>query len=125
MAQKKKMSKEKLLENNITFDETNNIRNHNRGWVFSREDMTIPDNINKTAISAIKALGLDFGAVDIAYNEYYNKLKVFEVNTAVGMESGTTTHMRYTAAISKAAGREVSKEEYCAKYNCELNHNII
>lgn len=37
------------------------------------------------AVKAVKALGLNFGAVDIAYNKDTGKFAVFEVNTAPGI----------------------------------------
>ena len=47
--------------------------------------------------AAIKALGLDFGAVDIIYNEAEDQHYVLEVNTAPGLEG--TTLQKYTEAI--------------------------
>jgi D-alanine-D-alanine ligase-like ATP-grasp enzyme len=38
---------------------------------------------------AIKSLGLDFGAIDMIYNERRNQYYVLEVNTACGL-TGTT-----------------------------------
>ena len=44
--------------------------------------------IRKLAVRAVEALGLDFGAVDIG-RDISDKLFVFEVNTAPGIEGGT------------------------------------
>lgn len=65
------------------------IRSHERGWVFCREHITEPDNLRGVSQSAVKALGLDFGAVDIIWNESQNKCYVLEINSAPGIE-GTT-----------------------------------
>lgn len=77
------------------------VRNHQNGWVYCRENLSLSVNnrevISELAIAAINALGLDFGAVDIIYNERQNQFYVLEVNTAVGIE-GTTAEI-YARAI--------------------------
>ena len=73
------------------------IRNLDNGWVFTREDMIVPECVTAEAIKAVQALGLDFGAVDVGYNQHYDKAYIFEVNTACGLEG--TTLQRYTEAI--------------------------
>lgn len=65
------------------------IRNHHTGWVYTRENVRIDDALKTIASQAIQALHLDFGAVDIIYNEHENQYYVLEVNTAPGLE-GTT-----------------------------------
>jgi len=66
------------------------IRNRDNGWIFARNNMADPDqSVLTNAVSAVEGLGLDFGAVDVAYNDHYKKACVFEVNTAPGLE-GTT-----------------------------------
>lgn len=67
------------------------IRSHNNGWVFCRDslqDLTrnFITRLEELSIAAISALGLDFGAVDIIYNEREDNFYVLEVNTAVGLE---------------------------------------
>lgn len=70
------------------------IRNHGNGWVFCRDNITRPDDLDQLAIGAVRSLGLDFGAVDIIWNERDNKSYVLEVNTAPGVEG--TTLEKYT-----------------------------
>ena len=65
------------------------IRNHANGFVFCRDNINKPDGLEELAIKAVKALELDFGAVDIIYNAHYGKCYILEVNTAPGIE-GTT-----------------------------------
>lgn len=65
------------------------IRSHANGWVFCREHIILPDGLAQLAVRAIAALNLDFGAVDIIYNERENQLYVLEVNTAVGLQGVT------------------------------------
>lgn len=70
------------------------IRSHANDWVFCRENLEITnrDELERQAILAVKACGLDFGAVDIIWNERSNVYYVLEVNTAVGAE-GTTAQL--------------------------------
>lgn len=79
------------------------IRNHERGWVYCRENIVEPTGLREQAIQAILTLGLDFGAVDIIYNEHQNKCYVLEVNTAPGLE-GTTVE-KYTNAFAEFLNR--------------------
>jgi hypothetical protein len=65
------------------------IRNHGNGWVFCRDNVSPNPAVTSSAVAAIKALGLDFGAVDVIWNEKQQKAYVLEVNTAPGLE-GTT-----------------------------------
>jgi len=74
------------------------IRNTANGWVFCRENVTLPKAVGDEAKKAIEAIGLDFGAVDLATNEQ-GKVVVFEINTAPGLEGTTIT--KYANAIKK------------------------
>lgn len=67
------------------------IRNHQNGWVYCRENIEEPGDLREQAKRAILTLGLDFGAVDIIYNQHYNKCYVLEVNTAPGLEGTSVT----------------------------------
>lgn len=65
------------------------VRSHNNQWVFCIHNLDpIPETINSTAIRAVNALGLDFGAVDLAI-DFLGNVCVFEVNTAPGIEGST------------------------------------
>ena len=77
------------------------IRNHANGFVFCRDDIIEPTDLRTTAIQAVASLGLDFGAVDMVWNEHYNKSYALEVNTAPGLEG--TTLETYSKAIIKEA----------------------
>lgn len=65
------------------------IRNHHNGYVFVRNNVAPPEQVLVQARLAIEALGLDFGAVDIIWNNHYQLATVLEVNTAPGL-CGTT-----------------------------------
>lgn len=65
------------------------IRNLENGWVFCREDVACPPEVDDAARRAVQALGLDFGAVDVKFKTRGRVPAVLEVNTAPGLE-GTT-----------------------------------
>ena len=73
------------------------IRNSESGWVFCRENVTLPKAVESVSIAAIKALGLDFGAVDVLQSTINNGVYVLEINTAPGIEG--TTLEKYKEAI--------------------------
>lgn len=79
------------------------IRNHANGFIFQRDYNRDAwhDEIGDEALLAVDALGLDFGAVDIAWasgNPLNDDLSdcpvVFEVNTAPGLEGTTLENYR-------------------------------
>jgi len=76
------------------------IRNYGNGWVYCREDLVLPADLLTQAKLAIRSLGLDFGAVDIIWNEKENKSYVLECNTAPGLE-GTTIEAYKNAILSE------------------------
>lgn len=67
------------------------VRNSAGNWVFCREGVLLPNDVKVQAIKAVEALGLNFGAVDVAYREREDKAYVLEVNTAPGLEGTTLT----------------------------------
>ena len=71
----------------------NQIRNHQNGWVYCREDIQVPAGMDELAVNTCLAIGLNSGAVDIIYNERENQCYVLEVNTAPGVEG--TTCLKY------------------------------
>ena len=78
------------------------IRNHANGWVYAREGIVFPIPVLEQAIKAVRALGLDFGAVDIGYNEREATAYVYEVNSAPGLHGTTLT--KYVEAIGEYYG---------------------
>ena len=75
------------------------IRNHSNGWVYCRDNIESDIFRDALAILAVEAVGLDFGAVDIIYNEHERQNYVLEVNTAPGLEGETLN--KYIEAILK------------------------
>ena len=90
---------QKRKRNDIPETEYNKyVRNHCNGWVFCRDNIIERDDLKTIAIDAVKALGLDFGAVDIVTTKK-GTAKVLEVNTAPALEG--TTLERYKKAIQE------------------------
>lgn len=77
------------------------VRNSEGNWVFCREGVVLPDDVSTQAINAVKALGLDFGAVDVAYREREGKAYVLEANCAPGMDEDGTTLQRYVESLKE------------------------
>lgn len=65
------------------------IRNHRNGFIFQRNNIQVPEDVVLQARRAMAATSLDFGAVDVIWNEHEKQAYVLEVNTAPGLE-GTT-----------------------------------
>lgn len=65
------------------------IRNHQNGFVYTRQGFTPPDSVLSVAKRALEASGLDFGAVDVIYNAEKKRALVLEINTAPGLEGQT------------------------------------
>lgn len=62
------------------------IRSHQNGYRYVIDGGTpLPDSCAQAAIAAVRALGLDFGGVDIAWVEKGDRAYVLEVNTAPGL----------------------------------------
>lgn len=75
------------------------IRNHQNGWVYCRENIEEPHDLRTQAVNAMSAVGLNFGAVDIIWNEKENKCYVLEINSAPGLVG--TTLEKYVDAFVK------------------------
>jgi hypothetical protein len=82
------------------------IRSFDGGWMISYADGALgerPQRIRDIAHDAVRALGLNFGAVDIG-ERADGTLVVLEVNRAPGVEGGTTE------AYARAARRWIAGE---------------
>lgn len=65
------------------------IRNHQNGFIYKRNDINPPSSVVSAARKALDASGLQFGAVDVIFNEHEGKAYVLEINTAPGIEGQT------------------------------------
>lgn len=75
------------------------IRNLANGFIFQKYNFSVPDDVIKQATEAMALSGLDFGAVDVIFNEYEGKAYVLEINTAPGLEG--TSPQDYANAIKE------------------------
>lgn len=76
------------------------VRSYDNGWVFCRGGVEAPQCVLDACIAAVRALGLDFGGVDVGYNAHHNRAAVFEVNSAPGIEG--TTIDKYVGVLRNA-----------------------
>ena len=81
----------KARDTSIPNDNVNwQIRNHQNGFIFAiNENHEVPQGVTDEANAAIRFFGLDFGAVDVVWNEKSSKAYVLEINTAPGLENST------------------------------------
>jgi len=61
------------------------IRNLHNGYIYSRDGVNPPNGAADLAIRAVAALGYQYGAVDLIYNEKRNQCYVLEVNSRPGL----------------------------------------
>lgn len=82
-------SKRKIKHKDVAVD-NDFVRSHDNGYRYICDPANPPTNRTlEAAISAVRALGLDFGGVDIAWVEKGDKPYVLEVNTAPGLTDMT------------------------------------
>ncbi len=67
------------------------VRNHSNGFIYVRNNVNPPASIEEVALRAFDATDLDFGAVDVIWNDKEKKAYVLEINTAPGLEGTTVT----------------------------------
>ena len=90
----------KAIRRDMPAEQVNHqIRNHGNGFVYVREGVEPQPMVIDESIKAIKLTGLDFGAVDVIWNNHRAKAYVLEINTAPGLEGKSVE--TYTAATKK------------------------
>lgn len=77
------------------------VRSHKNGFIFNRHNIHPNRDVIDQARNAYKATGLDFGAVDVIWNEAKGEAYVLEINTAPGLEG--TTLDNYVSAFKSLA----------------------
>lgn len=86
------------------------VRNHDNGFIFARnEGVPVPPDVIAQATIAVKALGLDFGAVDVIFSDKEQKAYVLEVNTAPGLAGETLAG--YVSRFTKYINGEVAPQQ--------------
>jgi len=77
------------------------IRNLSNGFIYVRNDSnetplissaSVPQIVKDVGIAGVQALGLDFGAADVIYNEKSRRAYILEVNSAPGLSGSTVTN---------------------------------
>lgn len=81
------------------------VRNTANGFIFQRNNINPPQAVIDEAIKAVAACHLDFGAVDVIWNERQQRAYVLEVNTAPGIEGSTVKD--YAQALKELANDKV------------------
>jgi len=65
------------------------IRNLANGFIYARTDVNPPRSVIDVAVRAFNCFSIDFGAVDVIYNQLQDRSYVLEINSAPGI-TGTT-----------------------------------
>lgn len=73
------------------------VRNHENGFIYARDGVDPPAQVLDYATQTLAITGLDFGAVDVIWNDKAEQAYVLEVNTAPGLEGTTLT--KYTTMM--------------------------
>lgn len=86
----------KARDRDVPDDQVNwQIRNHSNGFVFARQGESlgeVPEDCLTQSINAVTECGLDFGAVDVIFNDQEQVAYVLEVNTSPGLTGTTLTN---------------------------------
>lgn len=85
IAQQRKARDRDVPDGNVNWQ----VRNHQNGFIFVRGDVAPPACVLEVSRRAFLASGLDFGAIDVIYNERERRAYVLEINTAPGLEGQT------------------------------------
>ncbi len=86
------------------------VRNHANGFIFAKDGFEVPDEVVQESVKATMACGLDFGAVDVIWNNFQQKAFVLEINTAPGLEGSTVDS--YANGFKAILEDEIAAKEY-------------
>jgi len=75
------------------------VRSHDNGFIYVRTGFVVPADVREQAGRAFVVSQLDFGAVDVLWNEAQGQAYVLEINTAPGLEG--TTIEKYAEAFRR------------------------
>lgn len=114
---------QKKKRNDVDLEDINwRIRSHANGFVFARSDISVPKCVDEQALAAMEVIGLDFGAVDVIYNQHHKKAYVLEINTAPGLEGSTV--LSYKNYFTKKLGIESDVEDVYDVIELARRHGI-
>lgn len=65
------------------------VRSWDNGFLFQRNNLNPPPKVVEAAKEAFAVTDLDFGAIDVIWNDKLGKAFVLEINTAPGLEGQT------------------------------------
>jgi hypothetical protein len=65
------------------------VRSHGNGFIFVRNGFDLPDCCFTAASECFSEFDLDFGAIDVIYNERSDRAYVLEINSAPGLQGQT------------------------------------
>lgn len=95
---------EKRKKRGFEEDRNTRVRNVQNGYVYCRDNIVPPDGATALAVAAVSAVGYQYGAVDLIYNEKRGQCFVLEVNSRPGL-MGTTLD-KYVEALIKTYSLE-------------------
>ena len=81
--------KRRRNEDQLPAEREPRIRNLENGYVFCRENVQYDQGLITAATDALDTFNLDFGAVDVIYNQHEDRYYALEINTAPGLEGQT------------------------------------
>ena len=79
------------------------VRNLDNGFIYNSLETEVPTQVQEVAVESIRRTGLDFGAVDVLFNEKRGAAFVLEINCAPGLTEDTCG--AYVAAFKEYKGR--------------------
>lgn len=100
----------KRLRNGLQKTVDYKVRNYKGGWIYARDNIDPPADVISQAQQAVLALGLDFGAVDVGWNDHYKQALVYEINSAPGL-IGTTLYRYASNMVASYPGLSLNIEE--------------
>jgi hypothetical protein len=99
VVEKRKMGKEKREKYGIEQVHPY-IKSLKHGWIYARNGIQTTERARELAVSAMRAVGLDFGCVDIAWNSVDNPV-IIETNSSPGLRNQETVDKFSTAIREK------------------------
>lgn len=94
------------------------IRSYSKNWKFCREGVYLPKVVVDESRKAVKALGLDFAAIDVRFKVKDNICAILEVNTSPALQN--TTFENYLNGFKKLLNNEELTDIDYGNYTPEI-----